>query len=90
MKHQSKKQAIVVGVLGMMATAAAFALLITYLAYLPTITTVSLQKSDVWLGQEFYRIARNSFFISGASGLVLGFALPLIVRVFRDRYGNRT
>lgn len=88
MKKQFSKQRVVVGVLGMMITAAVFALGITYLAYLPTITSVPLQKSDVWLGQEFYRIACNSFFISGASGLVLGFALPVIVRAFKYRFGK--
>ncbi len=88
MKQASNKQSIVVGVLGMFVTAAVFALVITYSAYLPTITSVPLQKPDAWLGEEFYRIARNGFFISGASGAVLGFALPVIFRVFRDRYGK--
>jgi hypothetical protein len=75
---QKSKQVVVVGVLGMLVTASVFALVITYLGYLPTITSVPIQKSDVWLIEAFYRIARNSFFISGASGLVLGLALPVI------------
>ena len=50
-----------VGVVGMFVTAAVFALLLTYLAYLPTITSVPLQNSDAFLGQESYQIARNSF-----------------------------
>ena len=87
---QQSKQAVIVGVLGMLVTASVFALVITYLGYLPTITAVPMQKSDVGLAEAFYRIARNSFFISGASGLVLGLALPVIVRVFRDRYGKHT
>ena len=88
MKNQFNRQTLIVGLLGMLATAAVFALLLTYFAYLPTITSIPLQRSDAWLRDEFYRIARNSFLISVASGLVLGFAVPVIFRVFRDRYGT--
>ncbi len=87
---QSSKQALVVGTLGMLVTAAVFALLITHLAYLPTITSIPFQKSDAHLAEPLYRIARNSSLISGGSGLILGLALPAIFRAFRQRYGKHT
>jgi hypothetical protein len=88
MKHTSMKHAALVGILGMFVTAAAFALVLTYAIYLPTIISVPLSKQDVSVVQDFYRIARNGFLIAGVSGVVLGFALPVIFRIFRERYGK--
>jgi hypothetical protein len=88
MKQLSMKQSVLVGILGMLVTAAVFALVFTYLDYLSVITWVPVNKSDIWVAQEFYRIARNGFLIAGVCGVVLGFALPVIFRIFRERYGK--
>ena len=88
MKKASMKQTVLVGILAMFVTVAVFALVITYLGYLPTILSVPLNKSDAWLAEEFYRIARNGFLISGGCGVVLGFALPVLFKIFREIYGK--
>jgi hypothetical protein len=86
MKQTSTKQSVIVGVLAMLATAAVFALVLTYEIYLPTIISVPLNKQDVPVVQDFYRIARIGFLISGVCGVVLGFALPVMFRIFRERH----
>jgi uncharacterized protein with PQ loop repeat len=73
MKQTSMKQTVSVGILGFFVAAALFALILTYLMYLPTITSVPLNKADASLAQAFYLIARNAFLISAVSGVVLGF-----------------
>jgi hypothetical protein len=90
MKHQSIKQTVMVGVLGILITAAVMGLVITYAGYLPTITSVPLHKSDAPLAEDFYRIARNGFIIAGVCGVILGFSLPVIFRFFSQIYGKRT
>ncbi|HEY1661285.1 MAG TPA: hypothetical protein VGI03_02610 [Verrucomicrobiae bacterium] len=88
MKQKSTKQPAIVGVLGMFVTAAVFALVLTYFGYLPTITSVPVRPEDVSVTQQFYQIARNGFLISGVCGVVLGFAVPVIFKMFRTRYGK--
>jgi hypothetical protein len=82
------KQSVLVGILGMLVTAALFALVFTYLNYLPVITWIPVNKSDIGVAQEFYRVARNGFLISGICGVILGFALPVIFKIFRETYGK--
>ena len=86
--RQVTRQSLEVGLFGMLVTAAVFALVLTYWAYLPTITSIPIQQPDTWLGEAFYRIARNSFLIAGVSGFVLGLGVPVIFRTFRDRFGG--
>ena len=86
MKQKSINQAVPVGILGMFVITALFALVITYWVYLPTIISVPLNKSYAPLAEDFYRIACNGFFISGVCGVVLGFALPVIFKIFRGRH----
>jgi hypothetical protein len=88
MKQPSVKQVIIVGILGMFATAAIFALALTYFGYLPTITSMPVHREDVSATQQFYQIARNGFLISGVCGIVLGFAVPVMFKIFRARYGK--
>jgi hypothetical protein len=82
------KHTVLVGILGVFVTAAVFALVLTYGMYLPTITSVPLNKQDIPVAQDFYRIARNGFLISAICGVVLGFALPVMFKIFRERYGK--
>jgi hypothetical protein len=88
MKQPSIKQSVLVGILVMLVAAAAFVLIFTYLTYLPVITWIPVNKSDIGVAQEFYRVARNGFLISGFCGVILGFALPVIFKMFREIYGK--
>ena len=84
------KQAVMAGVLGMFITAAVFALILTYGVYLPTISDFTVHRSDAEVIQYSRHIATVAFLISGASGLVLGFCVPPLFRIYRDRYFGRT
>jgi hypothetical protein len=83
MKQTSMKQMVQVFILAGFVTAAVFALILSYGLYLPTITEVPVHKEDIWAAHQFYLIARNGFWISGACGVVLGFALPALFKLSR-------
>ena len=90
MKKPITQRAVVVGVFSMFASAAVFALAITYMGYLPTISLFPWHKSDATAADYSYRIAQNSFAIAALSGGVLGFAVPKIFRISRGKYGKHT
>lgn len=84
------KESFLGGILAMFVVAVLFALATTYVAYLPMILEFHAGKSLVEqiYAQQAYQMARNSFWISGVCGAVLGLTVPMLLRIFRSTLGK--